>query len=122
MEDEEFDEGYPGFGNGGDSDEEKPEGLPSPQQFLDMLGKMIGSKIFATVIPVLVPSLLESLLHPPAPEDVGRLQETLIKHLAEAKEKIAGHDGGPPTEEMMQIIGQIDQEERLLMRAKSLVN
>ena len=111
------------FGGG-----EEPEGMPSPLEIKGMLGELGkilgGSNIFATVVPSLVPSRYASLVCPPSPEDVAKLKVRFDQHVAEAKALIAKakDDGSPPTQEIMQSLGQVAQDEELLKRAQSLVN
>ena len=106
----------------------EPEGMPSPQQMFSniqqIFGNMLGKNIFATVVPSLVPSRYASLVCPPSPEDVAKLKARFDQHFAEAKALIAKakDEGSPPTQEIMQSLGQVAQDEELLKRAQSLVN
>lgn len=113
---------YPGAFGGGEP--EVPEGMPSPQQILgSLLGKILGGGIFA-VVPSLIPSRYASLVCPPSPGDVAKLKARFDQHFAEAKALIAKakDEGSPPTQEIMQSLGQVAQDEELLKRAQSLVN
>lgn len=112
MEDEEDFENEYGL-DGQNPDEQEQE--------QNILGEILGKMGIAAVIPIPMPSRLEDLLCPPTPAIVAKLQARLDESLAAAKKWRAEHDG-PPTEDLLQIIGQIAQTHALLTRAKSLVN